>query len=57
MDNNGNCLTKQEVVMLVNTLKKLDVRGFESMDMLVGMVAFLNDAMGRTHENKEAPEG
>ena len=50
-------MNKQELSMMVNTLKKLDVRGFESMDMLVGMVAFLNDAMGRTQENKEAPEG
>lgn len=50
-------VSKQELAMMVNTLKKLDVRGFESMDMLVGMVAFLNDAMGRTQENKEAPEG
>ena len=50
-------MNKQELAMMINTLKKLDVRGFESMDMLVGMVAFLNDAMGRTQENKEAPEG
>lgn len=48
-------MKKQEVAMLINTIKKLDVRGFESMDMLVGMVAFLNDAMGRETEN--TPEG
>ena len=50
-------MSKQELAMMVNTLKRLDVRGFESMDMLVGMVAFLNEAIGRTQENKEAPEG
>lgn len=50
-------MSKQELAMMVNTLKRLDVRGFESMDMLVGMVAFLNDAMGKAQENKEAPEG
>ena len=50
-------LSKGEIVTLINTLKQLDVRGFESMDMLVGMVAFLNEAIGRTQENKEAPEG
>lgn len=48
-------VSKQELAMMVNTLKKLDVRGFESMDMLVGMVAFLNEAMGRETEN--TPEG
>lgn len=48
-------MSKQELAMMVNTLKRLDVRGFESMDMLVGMVAFLNDAMGRETEN--TPEG
>lgn len=44
-------MKKQEVAMMVNTLKRLDVRGFESMNMLVGMVAFLNEAMGRETEN------
>lgn len=48
-------MSKQELSMMVNTLKRLDVRGFESMDMLVGMVAFLNEAMGRETEN--TPEG
>jgi len=48
-------MRKQELAMMVNTLKRLDVRGFESMDMLVGMVAFLNEAMGRETEN--TPEG
>lgn len=48
-------MKKQEVAMLINTLKRLDVRGYDSMDMLVGMVAFLNDTLGRETEN--TPEG
>lgn len=54
MDENVT-MSKQEVMLLINTLKRLDVRGYDSMDMLVGMVAFLNDAMGRETEN--TPEG
>ena len=54
--NDSVIMSKQELAVLINTLKKLDVRGFESMDMLVGTVAFLNDVMGRTPEIK-APEG
>ena len=48
-------MKKQEVAMLINTLKRLDVRGYDSMDMLVGMGAFLKDALGRETEN--TPEG
>ena len=33
-------LTEQEVNNIVATLKQIDVRGFESMDRLVGLVMF-----------------
>lgn len=33
-------LTEQEVDSIVSTLKQIDVRGFESMDRLVGLVLF-----------------
>ena len=52
MDENVT-MSKQEVMLLINTLKRLDVRGYDSMDMLVGMVAFLSDVSGRTVK----PEG
>ena len=52
MDENVT-MSKQEVMLLINTLKRLDVRGYDSMDMLVGMVAFLNDVSVRTVK----PEG
>ena len=40
-------MSKQEIMLLINTLKRLDVRGYDSMDMLVGMVAFLNNVSNR----------
>ena len=56
MENNV-IMSKEELVKLIVTMKQLDVRGFNSMEMLVSMVAFLNDVMGRTPRNEEAPEG
>lgn len=53
-------VSKQEIAMLIQTLKRLDVRGFDSMDMIVGAVAFLNDVMERKlpepDEANKAPE-
>ena len=40
-------ISKQEVAFLINTLKSLDVRGFDSMDKVVGTVAFLTDVLQR----------
>ena len=35
-------LTEQELDSIISTLKSIDVRGFESMDRLVGLVLFLS---------------
>lgn len=36
-------LTEQELDSIISTLKSIDVRGFESMDRLVGLVLFFNN--------------
>ena len=36
-------LTEQELSNVVATIKQLDVRGFDSMDRLVGLVAFFEE--------------
>ena len=33
-------LSNQEVATIVNTLKNMDVRGYDSMDRLVGLVLY-----------------
>lgn len=35
-------LTEQELDSIISTLKSIDVRGFESMDRLVGLVLFFS---------------
>lgn len=35
-------LTEQELNNVIATLKQIDVRGFDSMDKLVGLVIFLS---------------
>lgn len=44
---NNVIMSKEELVKLIETLKQLDVRGFNSMDMLVGTVMFLTDVLNR----------
>lgn len=36
-------LTEQEIDSVISTLKSIDVRGFDSMDRLVGLVLFFNN--------------
>ena len=36
-------LTEQELYSVISTLKSIDVRGFESMDRLVGLVVFFTN--------------
>lgn len=36
-------LTEQELNSVVSTLKQIDVRGFDSMDRLVGLVLFFKN--------------
>lgn len=38
-------ITKAEIQEMINILKKLDVRGFESNDLLIGLVRFLNQKL------------
>ena len=40
-------ISKQTVAAVINTLQQLDVRGFQSMDMLVGTVRVLTDALNQ----------
>ena len=35
-------LTEREIASVISTLKQIDVRGFDSMDRLVGLVLFFN---------------
>ena len=48
-------IDKELLGRIILTLKKLDVRGFESMDMLVGCVSALTSVYSApsTEENKE----
>lgn len=36
-------LTEKEVDSVISTLKQIDVRGFDSMDRLVGLVLFFKN--------------
>ena len=36
-------LTEREIDSVISTLKEIDVRGFESMDRLVGLVLFFKN--------------
>lgn len=36
-------LTEREIDSVVSTLKQIDVRGFDSMDRLVGLVLFFKN--------------
>ena len=55
-------VSKQDVVTLINTLKQIEVKGFDSMDKLVAAVAFLNmvlnqeQAQAQPEENAEEKE-
>lgn len=52
-------ISKQTVAAMINTLQQLDVRGFQSMDMLVGTVRVLTDALNQPQasEAKQKEEG
>lgn len=46
----GITLSKELIVRIINTLKKMDVRGYESMDMLVGLVNLFENVIERADE-------
>lgn len=52
-------ISKQTVAAMINSLQQLDVRGFQSMDMLVGTVRVLMDALNQPQasEAKQKEEG
>lgn len=45
MDNSYVAVNKALIARIIGTLKSLDVRGFESMDSLVGTVIVLENLM------------
>ena len=47
-------VTKQELMVLINTLKSIDVHGFDSMDKMVGSVTFLTEILARVPQQEEA---
>lgn len=46
----GITLQKELIVRIINTLKKMDVRGYESMDMLVGLVNLFENVIEKADE-------
>lgn len=38
-------MNEQLILRIIQTLKEIDVRGFESMDRLVGLVKLFNDIL------------
>lgn len=46
-------MSRQELMILINTLKSIDVNGFDSMDKLVGAVTFLTEVMARKEDSTE----
>lgn len=38
-------MNEQLILRIIQTLKEIDVRGFESMDRLVGLVKLFNDML------------
>lgn len=38
-------ITEEEVAAIISTLKEIKVRGFDSMDRLVGLVMFLENKL------------
>lgn len=46
----GITLQKELIVRIINTLKKMDVRGYKSMDMLVGLVNLFENVIERADE-------
>ena len=45
-------LTEAQVNELISILKRLDVRGFESNDLLIGVVRFLNERLAAPRKEK-----
>ena len=45
MDEQKICMTQQEIVSVVNTLKAVKPRGFKSMDRIVGLVMFIENKL------------
>lgn len=41
---------KELIIRIINTLKKMDVRGYESMDMLVGLVNLFENVIEKADE-------
>lgn len=49
-------ISKETLVAVIRTLQKIDVRNFESMDMLVGSVRVLMQAMNQPQASEAKEE-
>ena len=49
-------LTEKEIDSIITTLKAIDVRGFESMDRLVGLVLFFKGKQTTMEEEQAVGE-
>ena len=50
MDSIGITLKREVIVRIINTLKQIDARGYESMDRLVGLVMLLESVIRQADE-------
>ena len=56
-DNNMNITLHDEIIKsIIFTLKQLDIRGYDSMDKLVGTVTLLERLLQQAEEMAEEPE-
>ena len=46
-------LDKETIQRVILTLKQIDVRGFDSMNRLVGLVMLFEDILNRQNESEE----
>lgn len=49
-------LNGYEIQAILNTLKKIKVKGFNSMDRLVGLVSFFQNKLKENNLTTEEPE-
>lgn len=50
MENKMVNITEEEATAIISTLKEIKVRGFDSMDRLVGLVMFFENKLQQRHD-------
>lgn len=50
MENKTVNITEEEATAIISTLKEIKVRGFDSMDRLVGLVMFFENKLQQRHD-------